>query len=488
MRGLGMQKLSWGWPALAFGSACALGTMSLFLLVRPESADLAGSAAAASLAVHVVVLVAAIFTYLQWRLLGSSLAGWLTLVLVMLSTPHLALAAALIADPSVADRGPWWPLVTKVLVAGALLVLVLRAGRVEAVSEAPLPVDPMAAGLATGICFGALGLALVRWAPDVMVPSALITGLNVVPLLLAFAIAGLAVRGAQLSRWGSLRVMLGVVLVTLGQVAEHSSVPPSVRAVVIPVATIAGATLLGLFALAMIRASVRLYRREIANLYGRLGAIESTIRDNRARLHEVASTIAGITSVSRLIHEPTVVLPRQRRSLLEDTMEAELSRLQRLMMDEPAAVHEFCLDDVLRRLVVAQEAQGRAVSWEPCGLTVVGRPDALTEVLHILLDNAAKHGDSSGTTVEALQLDDTVEILVSDAGPGISPELRARVFEWGTRGHGSRGHGIGLSIARDLVEQQGGSLVLDDSPQTGTTFIVGVLAGENRDANSHRAG
>ena len=135
------------------------------------------------------MLVAAVFTYLQWRLLGNSLAGWLTLALVMLSTPHLALAAALIADPAVADRGPWWPLVTKVLVAAALLVLVLLAGRVEAVSAAPLPVDPMAAGLTTGICFGALGLALVRWAPDVMVPSALITGLNVVPLLLALAIA-----------------------------------------------------------------------------------------------------------------------------------------------------------------------------------------------------------------------------------------------------------------------------------------------------------
>lgn len=490
MRGLGMQKLSWGWPALAVGGVCALGAMALVLVlvVRPDSAGLAGTSAATSLAVHVVVLIAAVFTYLHWRLLGSSLAGWLTLVLVVLSTPHIALAAALIADPAVADQGPWWPLVTKVLVATALLVLVLLAGRVEAVSVAPLAVDPMAAGLVTGICFGALGLGLVRWAPDVMVPSALITGLNVVPVLLALAIAGLAVRGAQLSRWGSLRVMLGVVLVTLGQVAPHSSLSPSVAAVVSTVASVTGAALLGLFALAMIRASIRLYRREIANLYARLGAIESTVRDNRARLHEVASTVAGITSVSRLIREPTVILPRQRRSLLEDTMDAELSRLGRLTMEETGAVTEFALDDVLLRLVVAQQAQGRTVSWEPSDITVVGRLDDLTEVLHILLDNAAKHGCGSGTTVDVRQRDDSVEIRVSDSGPGISPELRAHVFEWGKRGYSSRGHGIGLSIARDLVEQQGGSLVLDSSPHTGTTFIVGVLAGETRAASSHRAG
>jgi len=151
-------------------------------------------------------------------------------------------------------------------------------------------------------------------------------------------------------------------------------------------------------------------------------------------------------------------------------------------------VREFCLDDVLRRLVVAQQAQGRSVSWEPSGATVVGRADDLTEALHVLLDNAAKHGRSSKTAVDVRQHDGIVEILVSDLGPGICPELRAHVFEWGTRGYGSRGHGIGLSIARDLVQQQGGSLVLDNSPQTGATFIVGVLAGETRDASSHRAG
>ena len=382
MRGMGMQKLSWGWPAVAFGSACAIGAATLFPLVWPDSADLAGTAAATSLAVHVVVhvvvLVAAVFTYLHWRLSGNPLAGWLTLTVVMLSTPHLAVTAVLVADPAVADRGPWWPLVTKVLVAAALFVLVLLAGRFEAPSAAQLPVDPMAAGLTTGICFSALGLALVRWAPDLVVPSALTTGLNLVPLLLALAIARLAVRGAQLSPWGRRRVLLGVVLVTLGQVAQHSSLPPSVGTAVNVVASVAGATLLGHFALAMIRASIRLHRREVANLYARLRASESTARDSRARLHEVASTVAGITSVSRLIHEPTVVIPLQRRSLLADTMDAELSRLGRLTMDESEAVGEFALDDVLRRLVVAQQAQGRSVSWEPSGITrrgAGGRPD-----------------------------------------------------------------------------------------------------------------
>ena len=72
-------------------------------------------------------------------------------------------------------------------------------------------------------------------------------------------------------------------------------------------------------------------------------------------------------------------------------------------MNEPGPC-EFCVDDVLRQLVVAQQAQGRAVSWEPSGVTVVGRADDLAEAVHVLLDNAAKHGRagtrsrSTGTT------------------------------------------------------------------------------------------
>jgi signal transduction histidine kinase len=365
---------------------------------------------------------------------------------------------------------------------------VLVGSRLGALPTAPLPVDPLAAGLATGLCFSALGLALVRWAPEIVVPSALITALSVVPLLLSLAFVSLAARGAQLTRWGRLRVSLGLGLVMLGQLVGHSALPVSVGETVTLVASAAGAVILGHFALAMIRASIRLNRREIANLYARLGATESTVRDSRARLHEVASTIAGISSVSRLIHEPTVALPRQRRSLLEDTMDAELGRLGRLTMGESDPMQSFPLDNVVRQLVVAQHAQGRPVSWEPSGSTIVGRPDDITEALHILLDNAAKHGRSQGATVQVREREGIVEILVSDRGPGISPEDRSRVFEWGVRGAGSRGQGIGLAIARDLLQQQGGYLKHDDSPQPGTTFIVGVLVGEKDDATSHRAG
>ena len=124
-------------------------------------------------------------------------------------------------------------------------------------------------------------------------------------------------------------------------------------------------------------------------------------------------------------------------------MDAELSRLGRLTMDESGDVNEFCLDDVLRRLVVAQQAQGRSVSWKPSGATVVGRADDLTEALHVLLDNAAKHGRTRGRRSTSASTTTRRDPGVRLRSGDLSRASRPRVFEWGARGDGSGGTASG---------------------------------------------
>jgi signal transduction histidine kinase len=103
--------------------------------------------------------------------------------------------------------------------------------------------------------------------------------------------------------------------------------------------------------------------------------------------------------------------------------------------------------------------------------------DALKQVLLTLLDNAIKHGeDTVHVAIDGTA--DGVAISVRDSGPGISPELCERIFDRFYRGDESRsapGFGLGLSIARALVEAQQGTLTVESQPGAGSTFTVRLL-------------
>jgi two-component system sensor histidine kinase KdpD len=107
---------------------------------------------------------------------------------------------------------------------------------------------------------------------------------------------------------------------------------------------------------------------------------------------------------------------------------------------------------------------------------------SMTEVIYILLDNASKYAPAGSTiTVRATPDGDRhVRVTVVDEGPGIPAEHRERVFEKffripGRQSHDPRrgGVGLGLPIARRLVEAQAGWIWVDalDNPR-GTSFSM----------------
>jgi signal transduction histidine kinase len=97
-------------------------------------------------------------------------------------------------------------------------------------------------------------------------------------------------------------------------------------------------------------------------------------------------------------------------------------------------------------------------------------------VMLILLDNALKH--SSGTIrVTAESQYTQVMISVSDQGAGISPEALPHVFDRFFRGEASStvdGYGLGLSIAKALVEGQGGRIAIESQVGVGSTVRVSI--------------
>jgi len=103
--------------------------------------------------------------------------------------------------------------------------------------------------------------------------------------------------------------------------------------------------------------------------------------------------------------------------------------------------------------------------------------DRLTLVLVNLIDNAIKHGRLGGRVDLRADIEDQrfVRITVDDDGPGIAPADRERVFALGERAAtASNGSGIGLALARLMLERAGGRVELAASPLGGARFTVTV--------------
>lgn len=181
------------------------------------------------------------------------------------------------------------------------------------------------------------------------------------------------------------------------------------------------------------------------------------------------------------------------------TLREQLGRLQRLTDDVAlvSRVQERRL--ALRRTPVAPRAlvdaavaaaapRYAAAGVDLAGDTDPGLPDVLVdperigEVLGILLDNAARHTPRGGrVTVRAGRgRSGGVEVAVRDTGVGLAAEHLERVFErfyrvQPARDRASGGSGIGLTIARALVEAHGGTLTAASAgPGTGATFTVAL--------------
>jgi two-component system sensor histidine kinase HydH len=98
--------------------------------------------------------------------------------------------------------------------------------------------------------------------------------------------------------------------------------------------------------------------------------------------------------------------------------------------------------------------------------------DLLTQVLLGLVTNAADAIAGAGEVVlDGAARDGSVELAVADSGPGVPPALRDRIFEpfFTTR---SRGVGLGLAVARQIVEAHGGTIAVDAGAEGGARFVV----------------
>ena len=206
--------------------------------------------------------------------------------------------------------------------------------------------------------------------------------------------------------------------------------------------------------------------------------------------HELRTPLTTVRGNLDLLRRQPPLPAEEQADILADLV-GESERLTRLVNDllvlaradagrslakERVEVHAV-MEEVCRQMQVL--APGRQVTWQtPPELTVSGDRDAFKQVLLILLDNALKHSEGD-VELTGLMQDSQAVIAVRDHGPGILPEVLEHVFDRFYRGEDRTdvpGFGLGLSIARALVEAQGGTIEMHSVVGEGSEVVVRLMA------------
>ena len=224
----------------------------------------------------------------------------------------------------------------------------------------------------------------------------------------------------------------------------------------------------------------------VDRLGARILAAEAAHERGEEILHELKATVGGVAMASRLLSERRNEMGHDTVTRLEDMRQAELGRLERLL--SPAtdlSPRPVDLHQTISPLVVSLTSRGHDVEWRGTALRGLGAQDDVAEVVHILLENAARHAPGSRISVRVENRADQVAVVVSDTGAGVPGEMRHRIFERGQRSAGSPGLGIGLHAARRIAHELGGDLRLETSREAcGASFAL-TLPAEHMDALCH---
>jgi len=224
--------------------------------------------------------------------------------------------------------------------------------------------------------------------------------------------------------------------------------------------------------------------------------MEKTRRDLIAAVsHDLRTPLASTRALIEAVADGVAEDPQTEERYLSSARR-ELAHLSRLVDDlfelaridagvlqltlEEASLHDM-ISDTISSFQPQAESRGVSLVGEVSGGVdpVLVNPPRLQRVLHNLLSNALRHTPVDGTiALRATPQGEEVRVEVSDTGEGIAPEDLPRVFERSFRVERSRtrradddpGAGLGLAIAKGLIEAHGGTMDVDSDSGRGSRF------------------
>lgn len=207
--------------------------------------------------------------------------------------------------------------------------------------------------------------------------------------------------------------------------------------------------------------------------------------------HEVSNALSAIVGWSQLGQQQGHSGTTEIFGLIEESARSARGAARRLLDAVRAPAHQPAVPVDLHALVadVARLCQLQArernlrVAWnvEP-GVHVLGTSSALFTIVWNLVTNAMDALPQGGqVSIGAAAQRDTVQLMVTDDGPGMDEAARARAFDpyFTTKATGT---GLGLALVKEAAEALGGHIRLESEPGRGTRFIVQLRRAEPSDA------
>jgi signal transduction histidine kinase len=239
---------------------------------------------------------------------------------------------------------------------------------------------------------------------------------------------------------------------------------------------------------------------ELARSFNEMAANLSRLFDARRELvawasHDLRTPIASLQAMLEAVEdgiaEPARYLPamqdqvRTLSRLVEDLFELARIDAGALTLELRDAEVDGLVESCVRG--VQAEASAKQVQVKARlngGARAQCAPDQIERVLYNLLTNALRHTPADGSVAVFVEpAASEVRVVVEDSGEGLSPEAEARMFERFWRGDSARtsgeaGAGLGLAIARGLVEAHGGRIWAETRPEGGTrvSFTLPAVA------------
>ncbi len=238
--------------------------------------------------------------------------------------------------------------------------------------------------------------------------------------------------------------------------------------------------------------------RMSAELSARTEALETSDRVRRQMLadvsHELRTPLTSMRGYLDTIAMPSVDLDAATRARYLETARREAGRLERIVADlidlarhdrEAAtlAPRVFAIERVFEHVIRRHEQEAEAARVHlsahvaPDADQMIGDPNRTEQVIGNLVANALRHTPAHGTIrLEATLQNGMHRLVVEDSGEGIPAEHLPHVFDRfyktdHARTGGTAGSGLGLSIAKAIVERHGGTISVDSRPGR-TAFVI----------------